>query len=241
MRDLQSRSPWTLCLVCGGHLVVGWALMSLTQQRSPGALQALVQAERRSITVMLHPPQGSSHGLSHDSAPGPWALSATPQQPTAAPPSSAAVVPTQTVATLAAPFTDTSAQVQLNAPPAGAIAPPPPLSPIGRERVLPGPFASAIGESAATVTARADHRQCTPAAHPAVLRERGIEGAVTLRVKVDTQGRPADVQVLTGSGWRLFDEAALQQARGCQFFPATKDGSAIDSWVEFPVRFALTG
>jgi protein TonB len=74
-----------------------------------------------------------------------------------------------------------------------------------------------------------------------VLRERGIEGAVTLRIKVDVQGRPADVQLLAGSGWRLFDEAALQQARGCRFFPATRGGQAIDSWVEFPVRFTLTG
>jgi protein TonB len=91
------------------------------------------------------------------------------------------------------------------------------------------------------VTARADRQQCPPAPHPAALRERGIEGAVLLRVKVDMQGRPADVQLLSGSGWRLFDEAALQQVRACRFIPATQDGQAIDSWVEFPVRFALAG
>ncbi|MFY7855850.1 MAG: energy transducer TonB, partial [Rubrivivax sp.] len=89
------------------------------------------------------------------------------------------------------------------------------------------------------VQALADHRHCPPARHPAALRERGIEGAVLLRVKVDIEGRPADVQLLAGSGWRLFDDAALQQIRGCRFVPATQDGQAIDSWVEFPVRFAL--
>lgn len=99
---------------------------------------------------------------------------------------------------------------------------------------------AAPSQAAPTVTARADHRQCAPAPHPAALRERGIEGAVTLRVKVDMQGRPADVQVLAGSGWRLFDEAALQQVHGCRFLPATRGGQPIDSWVEFPVRFALT-
>jgi periplasmic protein TonB len=55
------------------------------------------------------------------------------------------------------------------------------------------------------------------------------------------QGRAAARQQLHVSGWRLFDEAALQQVRACRFFPATQGGQAIDSWVEFPVRFALSG
>jgi protein TonB len=99
----------------------------------------------------------------------------------------------------------------------------------------------ARAEAPPLVIARADRQQCPPAPHPAALRERGIEGAVLLRVKVDVQGRAADVQLLAGSGWRLFDEAALQQVRACRFIPATQGGQAIDSWVEFPVRFALAG
>jgi protein TonB len=101
--------------------------------------------------------------------------------------------------------------------------------------------APARAEAPPLVIARADRQQCPPAPHPAALRERGIEGAVLLRVKVDMQGRPADVQLLAGSGWRLFDEAALQQVRACRFIPAKQGGQAIDSWVEFPVRFALAG
>jgi periplasmic protein TonB len=96
-------------------------------------------------------------------------------------------------------------------------------------------------QAPSVAVAHADRRLCPPAPHPAALRERGIEGAVVLRVKVDVQGRPADVQVLAGSGWRLFDEAALQQVRACRFHPATQGGQAVDSWVEFPVRFALAG
>jgi protein TonB len=91
------------------------------------------------------------------------------------------------------------------------------------------------------VLARADHRHCPGAPYPAALLERGIEGAVRLRVRVDPEGRPAEVLLQAGSGWRLFDDAALQRARGCRFFPARRGGAPVESWVEFPVRFALNG
>lgn len=87
--------------------------------------------------------------------------------------------------------------------------------------------------------AQADHRHCPPAAYPALLRERGVEGAVLLRVRVDASGQPSDVQLLSGSGFRLFDEAALRQVRGCRFIPAARGDEYVESWVEFPVRFAL--
>jgi protein TonB len=88
--------------------------------------------------------------------------------------------------------------------------------------------------------AQADHRHCPPAAYPALLRERGIEGAVVLRVRVDLHGQPADVQLVAGSGYRLFDEAALRQVRGCRFIPAARGDEFVESWVEFPVQFALS-
>jgi len=87
--------------------------------------------------------------------------------------------------------------------------------------------------------AHADHRYCPRASYPPALRERGIEGAVILRVRVDKQGQAADVQLLSGSGFRLFDEAALRQVRSCRFQPAMRGDAALESWVEFPIRFAL--
>lgn len=87
--------------------------------------------------------------------------------------------------------------------------------------------------------AHADHRYCPPASYPPALRERGIEGDVMLRVRVDKQGQAADVQLLSGSGFRLFDEAALRQVRSCRFQPAMRGDAALESWVEFPIRFAL--
>lgn len=87
----------------------------------------------------------------------------------------------------------------------------------------------------------ARHAHCAAAVHPAALRERGVEGRVHLRVKVGADGRAQDVQVQAGSGWRLFDDAAQTQARHCRFIPAMQEGRPVESWVEYPVRFALSG
>ncbi len=125
----------------------------------------------------------------------------------------------------------------LPTPPAPSASPPSPVPAAPVWAAGAGPTAAAPD----TRVAHADHRHCTASSYPAALRERGIEGAVTLRVLVDAQGHPADVQVLAGSGWRLFDDAALQRVRGCRFVPALRNGQAIDSWVEFLVRFALAG
>jgi periplasmic protein TonB len=91
------------------------------------------------------------------------------------------------------------------------------------------------------VPARADRRHCPSANYPALLRSRGIEGTVQLRVQVAPDGRAAAVELLQGSGFRLLDEAALAQARGCRFEPARRGSEPVESWVEFPVHFALHG
>ena len=119
------------------------------------------------------------------------------------------------------------------AAPSPTLAPSPtPAGPMTAQAALaaPAPAPSRIA---------ADRRDCDRVPYPAALRERGIEGELRLRVLVTAEGRAGAVQLLAGSGWRLFDEAALAQARGCRFVPAMLDGKAVDSWVEFPVRFAL--
>ncbi len=88
-----------------------------------------------------------------------------------------------------------------------------------------------------------DHQRCsdrqTARHYPAMLRERGIQGLVRLRVKVDADGRAAEVVVSGGSGWRLLDEAARRVAESCPYVPARRGEQRLVSWVEYPVRFAL--
>ncbi|MBB2486266.1 TonB family protein [Mitsuaria sp. WAJ17] len=75
--------------------------------------------------------------------------------------------------------------------------------------------------------------------YPALLRDRGIEGRVVVRVRVDENGRAAEVQVLNPSGWRLMDEAARQVATACAYLPARRAEQRLMAWIEYPVRFSL--
>lgn len=119
-----------------------------------------------------------------------------------------------------------------NAPPT-AVAPPP---------VLAAAPAASLREPeyrAATPPDRACTDRHMARHYPQMLRERGIEGQVMLRVRVDERGQAAEVVVQGGSGWRLLDEAAQLLARGCPYVPARRGDQALASWVEYPVRFAL--
>jgi protein TonB len=105
----------------------------------------------------------------------------------------------------------------------------------------PPPVAVSVTATAAAPWQPASRADCAPAPHPLALRERGIEGVVHLSVQVGSDGRAREVRLQGSSGFRLFDEAAMQQARSCRYRPALKDGTPVDSWVEYPVRFALAG
>lgn len=247
VNDLSPRKPTALVVVCAAHAVLGWALLALGTERMPSSAQAGPQEGLRFVPVRLV--SALSTVVTAPAAPQVTQAVRTPPPVRqlaaadigrAAPPlglappqmDSATDAAAEPIAPAAAPVAGT-AMPERHVSAANVHASSAPAAPDIR--------VTARSESPPVVMAQADRRQCPPAPHPAALRERGIEGAVILRVKVDMQGRPADVQLLAGSGWRLFDEAALQQVRACRFIPATQGGQAIDSWVEFPVRFALAG
>ena len=161
-------------------------------------------------------------------------------------------VPPAPTPTLPAAPVMTAPTIAVMAPAAPAAAPQPlpraaePVSPPAPAPTAP-PARVAVASTPPAPTepaltqARADHRRCPPAPHPVALRERGIEGVVHLRVRVGSDGLPAEVNVSAGSGWLLMDQAALNQVRGCRFLPARRGSEPVESWVEFPVRFVLNG
>ena len=90
-------------------------------------------------------------------------------------------------------------------------------------------------------SAQPTHALNPPPDYPITLRQRGIEGTVWLRVRVDRSGLPEQIILFKTSGYRLFDEAALRAVARWRFRPARSNGQYLASWVEFPVRFILQG
>lgn len=142
----------------------------------------------------------------------------------------------------------TNAALPLAAPGAGAAEPTLAATATANATAVPmvaaREFTPAVPQPPAALAlqqARPDHDKCPPAPYPALLRDRGIEGLVRVQVRVTPQGRAAEARVVLGSGWRLFDEAAVQRALACRFLPARSGESAVEAWVDFPVRFALLG
>lgn len=90
-------------------------------------------------------------------------------------------------------------------------------------------------------TARPDHAHSPKPAYPLALRDLGVSGVVWLRVWVDNTGRPREIELARGSGYRLFDEAALRAVQHWRFVPAKNEQQSLASWVEFAVRFEVNG
>ena len=67
-----------------------------------------------------------------------------------------------------------------------------------------------------------------------------MQGSVLLRVLVDENGKPVDVEIERSSGYPLLDKSAREQVlAGWQFQPAVIDGHAVRAWARVPVNFAL--
>lgn len=68
----------------------------------------------------------------------------------------------------------------------------------------------------------------------------GVQGTVMLRVLVDTDGTPIDVQIATSSGSRALDKEARQHVlRTWRFKPAVRDGVPVQAYGLVPIAFSL--
>jgi len=104
----------------------------------------------------------------------------------------------------------------------------PTLAPPGAAVVAPAPVETSLAYRAA------------PLRYPPVAVRQRLEGTVLLRVLVDEQGRPVEVQVEQSSGHALLDRSAREQVlAGWRFEPAMAQGHAVRAWARVPVTFLL--
>jgi TonB family protein len=103
-----------------------------------------------------------------------------------------------------------------------------------------------FGAAAPAAAPKAHEAQATPiivlskprANYTAEARQLRIEGDVKLEVRFTATGRVEVLQVLSGLGHGL-DEQARQVAQGIQFKPATKDGHPVDQVTVIRITFQL--
>ncbi len=223
------RSRWVaVVIVIAAHAALLWALMAVTMLTEAISATA-AQPEARLVVVNIAPRPHATPTPTSSTPPA----NASPASTTRAP-----LAPRAKAAPRAAPV---PAIAEHAFAPDNAAAPAEPVaatSPTTHDDAA----SPATPPPPPTLTvARAAHSQCALAPYPPALKEQGIEGVVRLRILVNSEGRAAEVQMMASSGWRLLDQAALAQARGCRFVPAHRGAQPVDDWVEFPMRFALNG
>jgi TonB family protein len=78
-----------------------------------------------------------------------------------------------------------------------------------------------------------------PIEYPEAARSSGVSGMVIVKCVITLAGEPDDCTVLRGNP--LLDAAAVANVRARRFTPVRlPDGTAIQVWKIFPVRFQLT-
>jgi protein TonB len=104
----------------------------------------------------------------------------------------------------------------------------------------PAPPAVAAREPVSAPDFRAAYLNNPPPPYPRAARRNGEEGTVTLRVLVNQDGLPTQVELERSSGSSLLDTAAREAVKNWRFAPARRAGAPIAAWVIVPVIFRLT-
>lgn len=96
-----------------------------------------------------------------------------------------------------------------------------------------------FGRVEGNVSRRAEPLEQRPITYPTDSERRGDQGTVVLVVQVDAAGEVRDVEMVTSSGFRPLDAAAIEAARSWRFRPAERDGQPVASTVRAPVTFRI--
>lgn len=77
-----------------------------------------------------------------------------------------------------------------------------------------------------------------PSYPPGMIRDE-VEGSVTVRVLIGTDGRVKSVETVASDHQDFFEATRTQALKRWRFKPATKDGVAVESWQTLTVRFQI--
>lgn len=121
---------------------------------------------------------------------------------------------------------------QPSAPAPRIVQAPPPAAP--PPSIAPAPETAA---AQSTTTAPVPLQSPAPSYPPEAFRN-GESGTVLLRVHVDPQGAPYEVDLVQSSRSRALDRAATDAVRRWRFRPATRGGQPVPGEVQVPITFS---
>lgn len=82
--------------------------------------------------------------------------------------------------------------------------------------------------------------KAVPPVYPPLALRAGIEGKVYVKIWVDRQGKPRQVEVVKSNN-DIFNEAAIEAAKQFVFTPAYMNNGPVSVWVAVPFTFKLSG
>ena len=124
-------------------------------------------------------------------------------------------------------------------PPEPVIEPPPPQPPKAETPPAPQPPKPAPAPVETPPSANAAYLKNPAPEYPSLAQRRGWEGTVLLRVHVQANGKPSEIQVQKSSGREALDEAAIRAVKRWSFVPAKRGDQTIAGWVTVPLDFRL--
>ena len=221
-------SPGGLAAVVLAHLGILAALMSVRSAPLPAPLETLMV--RMIHEVPAEPPKPPPP-VPRPPAPKPPVVkppAPRPPVPIAQPPEPPAPVLT---AETSAPATRHEVAPLPPPPPPARPAPPAPLT-------IPAPEPAPVAV-VAPPRFDADYLDNPSPVYPTLSRRLREEGKVVLRVRVEPDGQPSQVEVKLSSGASRLDQSARNAVARWKFAPARRGDTAVAAWVLVPIVFNL--
>jgi len=227
-------------MIQGGVFVSLLSKVEVSQasgQVTPAVNLALMQTRLVSVAKPLPVPQAAPQSVPEPRVePAPQQKPQPKPQPIAKPVAEAKPKPKVQPAPKPAPA--------LNPPPAVAESVPKPEAKSEAEQSVEQPAepqAAALGsrQLPQLVEKPSFRKPPQPPSYPKVARKRGHQGVALIEVWLDEEGEQLKRSLLSSSGYRSLDNAALAAVSNWAFAPQTIAGRGLSSRVHIPVRFAL--
>lgn len=207
-----------IVVILGLHAAAVWGLLQVREVRAAAA-------EMAPMFVSLIAPE----------APAPVVPPPPPPTPRPQPIKRDAPKPQPVIA--AAPNPAPAAFV-VPAPPEPPLVPPVPPEPLLAVAAAPAPPAPPPAPKVIPASA-VQYIDAPVLVYPRASTRFGESGHVMVRVYIDTDGLPRNVQVSQSSGFARLDDAAVAAVKQARFKPYTENGLPMAGWAFIPLSFEL--